>query len=49
MEKQAGYEGRMILIAGVAIDAWSIVVADRSIRRTVRVVYGWTGACGHTH
>jgi hypothetical protein len=38
------YAGRVFLIAGIAIDAWSIVVADRPIRRTVQVVSGWTGA-----
>ncbi|AFK55468.1 hypothetical protein [Tistrella mobilis] len=38
------YGGRVLVIAGVAIDMYSIVVADRPIRRTVQVVSGWTGA-----
>ena len=38
------YAGRLFVIAGVAIDMYSIVVADRPIRRTIQVVSGWTGA-----
>lgn len=38
------YAGRVLLVAGVAIDVVSIVQADRPLRRATQVVAGWAGA-----
>lgn len=36
--------GRVFIVAGAAIDIYSIVVADRPFRRAVQVVSAWGGA-----
>ena len=38
------YAGRALLVAGMTMDAISIVAADRPLRRTAEVVAGWAGA-----
>jgi len=38
------YAGRVLLVAGVAIDAVSIVESDRPLRRATQVVASWAGA-----
>lgn len=38
------YMGRVLLVLGVAADAYSIVVADKPLRRSVQVAGGWAGA-----
>jgi hypothetical protein len=38
------YAGRVLLVAGVAADAVSIVYASRPLRRASEVVAGWAGA-----
>jgi hypothetical protein len=38
------YAGRVFLVAGVAIDAYSIVVAKKRWRQATRVLAGWGGA-----
>jgi hypothetical protein len=38
------YGGRVLLIAGIAMDAYSIVVAKKRWRQVVRVAAGWAGA-----
>lgn len=38
------YAGRVLLVAGVAMDAVSIVYASRPLRRASEVVAGWAGA-----
>ncbi len=38
------YGGRVLLVAGVALDAYSIVTAEKRVRQTARVVAGWGGA-----
>ena len=38
--------GRVLLVAGAAIDAYSMVTSSRPLRRSVQVVSGWTGAMG---
>lgn len=38
------YLGRVLLIVGVATDAYSIVVADKPLWRSVQVASGWGGA-----
>ena len=37
--------GRVLVVAGIVMDGWSIVVADRPWRRTLQVVSAW-GAAG---
>lgn len=38
------HAGRAVLVAGMAMDVVSIVVADKPLRRTAEVVAGWAGA-----
>jgi hypothetical protein len=38
------YAGRMLLIAGVLVDGYSIVVSSKPLRRTIQVVSAWAGA-----
>lgn len=38
------YGGRVLLIAGIAMDAYSIVVAKKRWRQVARVAAGWAGA-----
>jgi hypothetical protein len=38
------YGGRVLLVVGVAADAYSIVVAQKRVRQVVRVAAGWAGA-----
>jgi hypothetical protein len=38
------YAGRLLLVAGAAMDAVSIVYANRPLRRASEVVAGWAGA-----
>jgi hypothetical protein len=38
------YAGRVLLVAGAAMDAVSIVYANRPLRRASEVVAGWAGA-----
>jgi hypothetical protein len=38
------YAGRVLLVAGAAVDAVSIVYASRPLRRASEVVAGWAGA-----
>lgn len=38
------YGGRVLLIAGAAIDLYSIVVANKPIRQATKVIAGWAGA-----
>jgi hypothetical protein len=38
------YAGRVLLVVGVAIDAVSIVQADRPLRRATQVVSAWAAA-----
>jgi hypothetical protein len=38
------YAGRVLVVAGAAADAYSIVVASKPLRRTIQVVSAWTGA-----
>lgn len=38
------YGGRLLLVAGAALDIYSIVVARRRLRQIARVVAGWAGA-----
>jgi len=38
------YGGRVLLIAGIAMDAYSIVVARKRWRQVARVAAGWAGA-----
>ena len=35
------YAGRMLLVAGIVIDLYSIVTSSRPLRRSVQVVSGW--------
>jgi hypothetical protein len=38
------YGGRVLLVAAVAIDVYSIVVSSNPLRRSTQVVAGWVGA-----
>jgi hypothetical protein len=38
------YAGRVLLVAGVVIDVYSIVVAHKKLRQVARVAAGWAGA-----
>ena len=38
------YGGRVLFIAGAAIDIYSIAVANNPIRQTTKVIAGWPGA-----
>lgn len=38
------YAGRVLLVVGAAVDIYSIVVAKKRLRQTIRVAAGWTGA-----
>lgn len=38
------YAGRLLLVAGAAIDVYSIVASSQPIRQTTQVLAGWTGA-----
>lgn len=38
------YAGRVFLVAGIAMDAYSIVTAKKKLRQVVRVTSGWAGA-----
>jgi hypothetical protein len=38
------YGGRLLLIVGIAMDAYSIVVAKKRLRQVARVAAGWAGA-----
>ncbi len=38
------YAGRVLVVTGVAIDLYSVVRADRPLRRASQVVAGWAGA-----
>ncbi len=38
------YAGRVFLVAGIAMDAYSIVVAKKRWRQVARVAAGWAGA-----
>ena len=40
------YAGRVFLVAGAAVDLYSIVTASRPIRRSVQVVSAWAAASG---
>lgn len=40
------YAGRVFLVVGAAVDIYSIVVAKKRLRQTVRVAAGWAGAAG---
>jgi hypothetical protein len=40
------YGGRALLVVGIAMDAYSIVVAKKRMRAVVRVAAGWAGAEG---
>lgn len=40
------YVGHAFLIAGAAMDAYSIVVSSQPLRRSVQVVSGWAAAAG---
>jgi hypothetical protein len=42
--KYLRWGGRVLLIAGAAVDAVSIVVAEKKWRQVARVAAGWTGA-----
>jgi len=38
--------GRVLIVAGVAADAYNIYTADDRVRETVKTVGGWAGAAG---
>jgi hypothetical protein len=38
------YAGRTLLVAGLALDVYSVVVASNPLRRSVQVVSAWTAA-----
>lgn len=38
------YGGRVLLVAGVVVDIYSIVVAKKRLRQAAKVVSGWAGA-----
>jgi hypothetical protein len=38
------YAGRILLVAGAAIDIYSIVVSNRPLRQATKVAMGWVGA-----
>jgi len=38
------YAGRMLVIAGVLVDGYSIVISSKPLRRTIQVVSAWAGA-----
>jgi hypothetical protein len=40
------YVGRAFVIAGVAMDVYSVVVSEQPLRRSVQLVAGWAGATG---
>jgi hypothetical protein len=40
------YAGRVLLVAGVVGDIYSIVVAKKKLRQVAKVVGGWAGAAG---
>jgi hypothetical protein len=40
------YVGRALLVAGAAIDVYSIVVSSQPLRRSIQAVSGWVGAAG---
>jgi hypothetical protein len=40
------YAGRVFLVAGAAIDIYSIVTSSRPLRRSVQVVSGWAAGAG---
>lgn len=40
------YAGRVLLVAGAAVDIYSIVVARKRLRQVAKVVGGWAGAAG---
>ncbi len=42
--KYLKWGGRVLLVVGIAIDAWSIVQSSKPLRRTAQVVTGWAGA-----
>jgi hypothetical protein len=42
--KYLKWGGRVLLVVGIASDAWSIVQSSRPLERTAKVVAGWTGA-----
>jgi hypothetical protein len=38
--------GRVLVVAGAAMDLYSVVVSSQPLRRSVQVVSGWAGAAG---
>lgn len=40
------YGGRVLLVAGAAIDIYSIVVSNKPLRKATQVAAGWVGAWG---
>jgi hypothetical protein len=42
--KYLKYGGRVLIVAGAAADAYSIVVAKKKLRQTTKVLAGWAGA-----
>jgi hypothetical protein len=38
------YAGRTLLVAGIAVDAYSIVVSSKPLRRTIQVISAWAAA-----
>src|SRR5258708_39217304 len=40
------YAGRALAVVGVALDVYSVVVADKPLRQATKVAAGWAGARG---